>query len=104
MVEVVEMSCGIGPSMMGEVIENVAKDIDCYSIRQPLGVSCCAAQLLKLCGGHHQQLWSMRAPKKRTVLGIRLATDELWLPGQIGTKIMSMIFCRARYCWVVGVI
>eukprot|EP00803_Ostreobium_quekettii_P002072 evm.model.scf_1905.4 EVM.evm.TU.scf_1905.4 scf_1905:24422-30209(+) len=36
--EVVEMSCGLAPSMMGELIENVAKDIDCYSIRQPIGV------------------------------------------------------------------
>lgn len=37
--EVVEAACGIAPFMAGEVVENVASGIDCYSIRQPLGVS-----------------------------------------------------------------
>lgn len=36
--EVVEVACGIAPFLMGETIENVASGIDCYSIRQPLGV------------------------------------------------------------------
>lgn len=36
--EVVEAACGIGPQLMGETLENVAGGIDCYSIRQPLGV------------------------------------------------------------------
>lgn len=36
--EVVETACGIGPMMMGELLENVANGIDCYSLRQPLGV------------------------------------------------------------------
>lgn len=36
--EVVEAACGIAPFMMGEMVENVATGIDCYSIRQPLGV------------------------------------------------------------------
>ncbi len=36
--EVVEVSCGIAPMLAGEVVENVASGIDCYSIRQPLGV------------------------------------------------------------------
>lgn len=39
MTEVVEASCGIAPFLMGEMLENVASGIDCYSIRQPLGVS-----------------------------------------------------------------
>lgn len=37
-VEVVEAACGIAPMLMGEVVENVASGIDCYSLRQPLGV------------------------------------------------------------------
>lgn len=37
-VEVVEAACGIAPYLMGEMIENVASGIDCYSVRQPLGV------------------------------------------------------------------
>ncbi|PNW72254.1 hypothetical protein CHLRE_16g675650v5 [Chlamydomonas reinhardtii] len=36
--EVVETACGIAPYMTGEMVENVAGGIDCYSIRQPLGV------------------------------------------------------------------
>lgn len=36
--EVVEYAAGIGPDMMGEMLENVSTGIDTYSIRQPLGV------------------------------------------------------------------
>lgn len=36
--EVVETACNVGATMMGETIDNVARDIDTYSIRQPLGV------------------------------------------------------------------
>ncbi|KFM25291.1 Methylmalonate-semialdehyde dehydrogenase [acylating], mitochondrial [Auxenochlorella protothecoides] len=37
--EVVEYAAGIGPDMMGEMLENVSTGIDTYSIRQPLGVT-----------------------------------------------------------------
>ncbi len=37
-IEVVEFSCGIPTLLMGEVLENVARGIDCEAIRQPLGV------------------------------------------------------------------
>lgn len=30
--------CGIAPMLMGETVENIAGGIDCYTIRQPLGV------------------------------------------------------------------
>ncbi|GFR48792.1 hypothetical protein Agub_g10740 [Astrephomene gubernaculifera] len=36
--EVVETACGIAPFLTGEMLENVAGGIDCYSVRQPLGV------------------------------------------------------------------
>lgn len=37
--EVVEYACGLAPSLMGSHLENVASGgIDCYSVRQPLGV------------------------------------------------------------------
>lgn len=36
--EVVEAMCGIAPMLMGETVENVAAGIDCYTMRQPLGV------------------------------------------------------------------
>eukprot|EP00775_Hariotina_reticulata_P009074 gene9074-9244_t len=36
--EVVEAACGIAPLLMGETVEDVAGGIDCYSIRQPIGV------------------------------------------------------------------
>jgi len=36
--EMVEFSCGIPSLLMGESLENVAKGIDCDTIRQPLGV------------------------------------------------------------------
>jgi len=37
-IQMVEVSCGMPSLMMGESLENVAKGIDCHSIRQPLGV------------------------------------------------------------------
>ena len=36
--ECVEAACGIAPFLAGDILENVASGIDCYSIRQPLGV------------------------------------------------------------------
>jgi len=37
-IEMVEFACGIPSLLMGEVLENVARGIDCDAIRQPLGV------------------------------------------------------------------
>ena len=37
--EIVESTCTMGNNMMGELIGGVARDIDCYSIREPLGVT-----------------------------------------------------------------
>ncbi|PRP87812.1 methylmalonate-semialdehyde dehydrogenase [Planoprotostelium fungivorum] len=37
--EVVEHSCSMGTLLMGETMENVSRDVDTYSYRQPLGVS-----------------------------------------------------------------
>jgi malonate-semialdehyde dehydrogenase (acetylating)/methylmalonate-semialdehyde dehydrogenase len=37
-IEMVEVACGIPSLMMGKSLEDVAKDIDCISTRQPLGV------------------------------------------------------------------
>ena len=34
----VEFACGVPSLMMGEHLENIARGIDCDSIRQPLGV------------------------------------------------------------------
>ena len=39
-IEVVEQAANIASNMMGEMVENVATDIDTYSIMQPLGVCC----------------------------------------------------------------
>lgn len=39
-IEVVEQSANIASNMMGETVENVATDIDSYSMIQPLGVCC----------------------------------------------------------------
>jgi len=39
-IEVVEQAANIASNMMGEMVENVASDIDTYSIVQPLGVCC----------------------------------------------------------------
>ena len=36
--EIVEMAGGIGHLIKGEYLENIAADVDCYSIKQPLGV------------------------------------------------------------------
>src|SRR2546423_482352 len=37
-IEMVEFACGIPSLLMGEHLENIARGIDCDSIRQPLGV------------------------------------------------------------------
>ncbi|HEX7653858.1 MAG TPA: aldehyde dehydrogenase family protein, partial [Verrucomicrobiae bacterium] len=37
-IEVVEFALGVPSLMMGEILENVARGIDCEAIRQPLGV------------------------------------------------------------------
>ena len=37
--EVVETSCNVVQSMMGETVRDVARDIDCYSYKEPLGVT-----------------------------------------------------------------
>jgi malonate-semialdehyde dehydrogenase (acetylating) / methylmalonate-semialdehyde dehydrogenase len=37
-IEVVEFACGIPTLIMGETVENIARGVDTYSIRQPLGV------------------------------------------------------------------
>jgi len=37
-IEMVEFACGVPSLLMGEVLENMARGIDCESIRQPLGV------------------------------------------------------------------
>lgn len=39
-IEVVEQAANIASNMMGETVENVAADIDTYSLVQPLGVCC----------------------------------------------------------------
>ncbi|MCV6022796.1 aldehyde dehydrogenase family protein, partial [Escherichia coli] len=39
-IEVVEQAANIASNLMGESVENVATDIDSYSIIQPLGVCC----------------------------------------------------------------
>lgn len=36
--EVVEHACSIPSLQMGEIVEGVSKDMDTYSIRQPLGL------------------------------------------------------------------
>ena len=42
-IEMVEFVCGIPSLLMGEILPNIARGIDCDAIRQPLGV----------CVGHH---------------------------------------------------
>ena len=37
-IEVVEQACNVPSLLMGETVENVARDVDSYSITQPLGV------------------------------------------------------------------
>nr|WP_257713489.1 hypothetical protein [Vibrio neptunius] len=37
-IEVVEQAANIASNMMGETVENVATEIDTYSMIQPLGV------------------------------------------------------------------
>lgn len=38
-IEVVEFSCGIPSLMMGESMENIARNVDCETIRHPIGVA-----------------------------------------------------------------
>lgn len=42
--EVVEQACGVGAAMMGETLAGVAKGMDTYSYREPLGV--CAGEFV----------------------------------------------------------
>ena len=37
-IEMVEFACGVPSLLMGEALENLARGIDCETIRQPLGV------------------------------------------------------------------
>ena len=37
-IEMVEFACGVPSLMMGEVLENAARGVDCETIRQPVGV------------------------------------------------------------------
>lgn len=37
-IEMVEFACGVPSLLMGEVLENIARGIDCEALRQPLGV------------------------------------------------------------------
>jgi len=37
--EVVEFACGIPTLLMGETLEQVSHDVDCHTLRQPLGVA-----------------------------------------------------------------
>jgi malonate-semialdehyde dehydrogenase (acetylating)/methylmalonate-semialdehyde dehydrogenase len=37
-IEMVEFACGVPSLLMGDVLENIARGIDCETIRQPLGV------------------------------------------------------------------
>jgi len=37
-IEMVEFACGVPSLLMGEILENMARGIDCEAIRQPLGV------------------------------------------------------------------
>ena len=37
--EVVEVVCNVSSAMMGETVENLARGLDTYSYRQPLGVT-----------------------------------------------------------------
>jgi malonate-semialdehyde dehydrogenase (acetylating) / methylmalonate-semialdehyde dehydrogenase len=37
-IEMVEFACGVPSLLMGEAVENIARGIDCETIRQPLGV------------------------------------------------------------------
>lgn len=42
-IECVEVATGAPSLMMGQVLEDVARDIDCESVRQPMGVFACIA-------------------------------------------------------------
>lgn len=42
-IQMVEAACGSPSLMMGQALENISRDIDCISIRQPMGVFACIA-------------------------------------------------------------
>lgn len=37
-IEMIEHSCNINTIYMGETLENISRNVDCYSYRHPLGV------------------------------------------------------------------
>jgi malonate-semialdehyde dehydrogenase (acetylating)/methylmalonate-semialdehyde dehydrogenase len=37
-IDVVEFACGIPSQMMGQALTDISRDVDCYAIREPLGV------------------------------------------------------------------
>jgi malonate-semialdehyde dehydrogenase (acetylating)/methylmalonate-semialdehyde dehydrogenase len=37
-IDVVEFACGIASQLMGQVLPNVSRDVDCHVVREPLGV------------------------------------------------------------------
>ncbi len=37
-IDVVEFACGIPAQLMGQTLPNVSRDVDCYAVREPLGV------------------------------------------------------------------
>jgi len=41
MIEMVECACGVPTTMQGRILEDVSRDVDCETVRQPVGV--CAA-------------------------------------------------------------
>jgi hypothetical protein len=67
--EVVEAACGIAPMLMGETVENVAGGIDCYSLRQPLGVGVCGESIAPgVVSGHRLQSTQCRGYLSRCLL------------------------------------
>lgn len=42
-IECVEVACGAPSLMMGQALEDIAREIDCVSVRQPMGVFACIA-------------------------------------------------------------
>jgi malonate-semialdehyde dehydrogenase (acetylating)/methylmalonate-semialdehyde dehydrogenase len=39
-IDVVEFACGVPALLLGQVLPDVSRDIDCYVVREPLGVVC----------------------------------------------------------------
>src|SRR5262249_55686642 len=37
-IDVVEFACGIPSQLMGQTLSDISRDVDCYSVREPLGV------------------------------------------------------------------